>query len=40
MENALHIIYSVDLLPFYQREKNAKAFKQTKERLMILLGQS
>ena len=40
MENALHIIYSVDLLPFYQREKNAKAFKQTKDRLMILLGQS
>jgi len=40
MENALHIIYSVDLLPYYQREKNAKAFKQTKDRLMILLGQS
>ena len=39
MENALHIIHSVDLLPFYQRENNQQAFKQTQERLLRLLEQ-
>jgi Ser/Thr protein kinase RdoA (MazF antagonist) len=39
MENALHIIHSVDLLPFYLRENNLQAFKQTKERLLLLLEQ-
>ncbi len=39
MENALHIIHSVDLLPFYRRENNPQAFEQTKERLLRLLEQ-
>src|SRR5262245_12070847 len=40
MESALHIIHSVDLLPFYQREKNMEAFKRTRDRLMVLLEQN
>src|SRR5262245_42099875 len=40
MESALHIIHSVDLLPFYLREKNMEVFKQTRDRLMVLLEQN
>jgi Ser/Thr protein kinase RdoA (MazF antagonist) len=37
MENALHVVHSIDLLPYYRDKGNAKAFKQTRERLLTLL---
>jgi len=37
IESALHLIYSVDLLAFWQRERNLEAFNKTKDLLMSLL---
>jgi Ser/Thr protein kinase RdoA (MazF antagonist) len=37
MENALHVVQSIDLLPYYRDKGNTKAFKQTQDRLLTLL---
>jgi Ser/Thr protein kinase RdoA (MazF antagonist) len=38
MENALHLIQAIDLLPFYREKRNEQAFAQTIERVRTLLA--